>query len=706
MKRVALRLLLILFALLILAGAEAAMRLLWTPPLLPGEELALVAIDPFRVENGIARTSADFTGAMVTSTFLVPKPAELFRVVALGGSTTRGFPFPAEVAWPALLERRLQIMYPQRKIEVINLGGNSYGSGRILALMRAMVKYQPDLFIVATGHNEFVEDSFRAAVALQPRPLSWLRRLYLARAMKVLLPVGREREPRIVSNSDNAGELLFSPLADNTVYRVTDPQRESIMAGSAANFAEIRRLAVREEIPLLFCTVPSNLTDWPPDHDPARPAPFAQRAQWEKLWEEGRELVARQDLAAALQPFIAASRLWEGNAEFSYEFAQLLLHSGELAAARPWLVRARDLDPSPVRATTAMQGLLRQAATGRGVYFVDLAARFDEMVFAGRNIWELVVDYVHPSPQGHLEIAAIVAESVAKIQPGWGEPATAADFDRAERERSRPLLMGGSPDLFFVRGEVFERKGLFSRAAEMYRLSIEKGNRGPQDLNKLAMVLAKGGDLPAAIEVAKSLNADHPDWDRSALLLGYLYEESGQAGVAADWYQRAIAAGRREIELYSSTVRMLFTSGQGGKALQLLEEGMTLYPDNCQLTSQLGMMLESRGDLSRAEAGYRQLLAKDPSCQPVWEGLGLVLMNQSRWQEAADVFHSALRQKNPLPFHHLNLGVIYSQGLGERERAAEEYRTFLALQPEQWEMVPPSFRPGLSRKAGMKSRGE
>ncbi len=42
--------------------------------------------------------------------------------------------------------------------EVINAGGISYASYRVAHLMEELVNYQPDLFIIYTGHNEFLEE--------------------------------------------------------------------------------------------------------------------------------------------------------------------------------------------------------------------------------------------------------------------------------------------------------------------------------------------------------------------------------------------------------------------------------------------------------------------------------------------------------------------------------------------------------------------
>ena len=44
-----------------------------------------------------------------------------------------------------------------RDWEVINVGAISYASYRTAGLMEELAQYEPDLFIVYTGHNEFLE---------------------------------------------------------------------------------------------------------------------------------------------------------------------------------------------------------------------------------------------------------------------------------------------------------------------------------------------------------------------------------------------------------------------------------------------------------------------------------------------------------------------------------------------------------------------
>ncbi len=85
------------------------------------------------------------------------KPPDTFRIVCLGGSATYGRPFFDHTSFPGWLRAFLPRADPTRKWEVINAGAISYASYRIKGLMAELSRFEPDLFIVYTGENEFLE---------------------------------------------------------------------------------------------------------------------------------------------------------------------------------------------------------------------------------------------------------------------------------------------------------------------------------------------------------------------------------------------------------------------------------------------------------------------------------------------------------------------------------------------------------------------
>ena len=110
----------------------------------------------------------------VKESFPVEKEDGVFRVFCLGGSTVQGRPWSIETAFPAWLELSLQAAAPERRWEVVNCGGVSYASYRLTHVLKEVLRYQPDLILLCTGHNEFLEDLTYGAQ--KNAPLTMVRR--------------------------------------------------------------------------------------------------------------------------------------------------------------------------------------------------------------------------------------------------------------------------------------------------------------------------------------------------------------------------------------------------------------------------------------------------------------------------------------------------------------------------------------------------
>ena len=90
--------------------------------------------------------------------FAKHKPENTFRVFCLGGSTTFGRPYDDRTSYVGWLRELLPLADVKQQWEVINAGGISYASYRVASVMDELLQYSPDLFIIYTGHNEFLEE--------------------------------------------------------------------------------------------------------------------------------------------------------------------------------------------------------------------------------------------------------------------------------------------------------------------------------------------------------------------------------------------------------------------------------------------------------------------------------------------------------------------------------------------------------------------
>ncbi|KAA0222803.1 SGNH/GDSL hydrolase family protein [candidate division KSB1 bacterium] len=87
--------------------------------------------------------------------FAYTKPSNGLRVFCLGGSTMASFPYELHARVSSLLQDRLQLMYPDKTVEVINAGMAAINSYAVVEFARELAQYEPDLFVMYLGHNEF-----------------------------------------------------------------------------------------------------------------------------------------------------------------------------------------------------------------------------------------------------------------------------------------------------------------------------------------------------------------------------------------------------------------------------------------------------------------------------------------------------------------------------------------------------------------------
>jgi Trypsin-like peptidase domain/Tetratricopeptide repeat/TPR repeat len=151
------------------------------------------------------------------------------------------------------------------------------------------------------------------------------------------------------------------------------------------------------------------------------------------------------------------------------------------------------------------------------------------------------------------------------------------------------------------------------------------------------------------------------------------------------------------------------------KKLTLYRTAVELDPALPEAHYNLALTLEKLGQLSPAEAEYRQTLQLRPGYSPAALNLGAMLYGAMRYREAIDVYREALphdprsdalrnnlaeayrasgdrdgarrefeallRQNPGYAPAHYGLAVLYDDDHGDRRRAADHYRRYLALAP-------------------------
>ncbi len=342
-------------------------------------------------------------GQMGEHFFVEPAPANRYRVVFVGASTVQGFPHPRRLSAASFLQAMLADAWPEREVEVINLGITSIASFAVAQVVEDALVLSPDLVVVYTGHNEFYG---LYGAGRHQRLQYFLRQLHLTHLVDRLLGGIRAR---------NEPTDLIKMAALRGEVPLHGPGRATAEQNLRDNLRRVSRLCARAQVPLVLCTIAANDAGFAPVG--STEGGEAWKAQVEpaaRLLTRG--YIAPEDAEDALQQLEQAAALASEHAWLCYLQGRALERLGRDAQAQRAFRKARDLDTMPWRAPTAHNAVIRAVAKEHGAALADVEAAFAAVAPAPGVGWEWMADHVHFSVAGQALLAQTILHSVAQLQ--------------------------------------------------------------------------------------------------------------------------------------------------------------------------------------------------------------------------------------------------------------------------------------------------
>jgi tetratricopeptide (TPR) repeat protein len=393
--------------------------------------------------------------------FSATKPAGEFRIFVFGGSTVQGNPFSIETSFPSYLQIALENADPDRPWKVVNCGGVSYASYRLVPIMQECLAYEPDLFIFCEGHNEFLEKVSYAAVREAPAAVSTtfglLNRL---RTFRLLRSGVLSFSAPAASSNDSESPTAVRPvlptdvdtLLDHdggfAVYHRNDSHAASVVSHFRSNLQRMVDLCQQNSVPLLFILPPSNLSDCPPfKPEFSDSLSESDRGRIADLLQQARK-ASTSRLTEAIKMAEAATRIDPRYALAWYELGHLQFAAHDFTAAERSFRRARDEDTCPLRMTTSLEAAMQQVVEENRLPFLNAHELLQANTTNGIVGNNVVVDHVHPSFRGHEDIAVAIAKRMfsdqiaTTVNPNWIEAT-----HQACQQRLQSL-----DNLYFLRG--------------------------------------------------------------------------------------------------------------------------------------------------------------------------------------------------------------------------------------------------------------
>ncbi len=381
------------------------------------------------------------------------KAANCKRIFALGGSTTQGEPYGPPTAFPEWLRINLEQTDPNHQYEVINCGGLSYASYRVLPILREVLEYSPDLILVYTGQNEFLEarelSGWRnvpksiariGSAATHLQTIRWIRSLNANETTKPTTASATRLQSEVDALLDYQGGLAK--------YERSNLEHSGITASFRWNIEQMIVACRDRNIPIAFVVPTVNLKDCPPFKVELDPQ-LNRKAKDEirSLWMQVENAPSNPDQARHSALEILA--IDPEHAGAHYYIGQQALAAHDWEAAKKHLTAAKEFDVCPLRATIAIQNVVREACGLQNIPCVDADLFFQSKSpnqIVGR---EWLIDHIHPTIEGHQILGEAICEKLR--DDGWlraRDPISADTRTHAYRQHISSI-----GEDYFIRGK-------------------------------------------------------------------------------------------------------------------------------------------------------------------------------------------------------------------------------------------------------------
>lgn len=518
-------------------------------------------------------------------TFIDPKPARTVRIFCPGESTTYGHPYHDPTSFSGWLRELLPAAAPATQWDVINAGGISYASYRLAAMMQELVRYQPDVFIVYVGHNEFLEARTYAELRAAPAWRRELTNLALhSRMAEVLLDLRDRVAPPAGQLAGEVSTILDQSIGPSAYHR-DEAQQRAIVEHYRLNLRRIIALARNAGAEVILVLPASSLRDCTPfKSQPSDGLPDAQAREAHARRTAGVADLRTHAIADAVSNLTEAVRIDPHHAQGQYALAESLDAAGRSEEARSHYIKARDEDIVPVRAVSPILAAVREIAALEHVPLVDYPALLETDARARGRPDSLpgadqFLDHVHPT----IDANRILAEAL---------------IDVLRRQGRAPATAVITPE---IRAQVTRR--------------IEGGlDRHEQGLalRNVAKVLSWAGKSDDAARTAGQALDFLGDDAECHFIMALAAQESGDWAEAEQGYRRAV-------ELDPDYMKAIHNRGITLAHLDRLDEAVALYhhvievaPDHATVHYNLGRALYRLGEDDAALAAFDDCVRRDP----------------------------------------------------------------------------------------------
>lgn len=301
--------------------------------------------------------------------FDIVKKSNTFRIFILGESSAAGWPYVPNASFPRHLKRKLELLYPENNIEVINLGISAINTYTLRDFTKGIVEMEPDLVLIYTGHNEY----YGALGVGSSVNLGYSRKLVnfyisirdyktvqfiqnIISSIMGLFKSSAEKEEK------ENGTLMSRMIGESLIPYESDLYNYGIDQFTG-NMDDILKMLTDKNIPVIIGNLTCNIKD--------------------------------------LKPFVSVKEGKYPPAEEVFQEANKLYGSGEIEKAKSLYLKAKELDALRFRAPQKINDAIFQLSQKYKIPFVNIDSVFRSWSKDGLVGNNLMVDHLHPNIEGY-----------------------------------------------------------------------------------------------------------------------------------------------------------------------------------------------------------------------------------------------------------------------------------------------------------------
>jgi len=328
-----------------------------------------------------------------------------FNIYYFGGSSMIGEPYAPEISIPKLIEYMLDDEVDTKKIVSVNLGMSGKDFDFVLQMLKVILEgkdiFKPSLFVVYSGHNEFLKYHDNMGFAISNKPVKSIddiakKSSVINRLLKIFKTYRLEIDERT---------YFDKPLFEKEKYF-------EVIHGYCNRLNEAANLASNDKIPLIISTVAANYSDWDPNRSVFE-GNKANQDNFLKIMLKGMNAEKRHNLIKAAEFYSKALFLCPSFAETYYRIGKAYESLGKYDKAWESYLRAVDNDMMPLRAMTIQNDYIR--SMGRVAYIVDAVNYLKSHSNNGLIGFNFFIEGHHPNIQGYILISEAVSHKIKDI---------------------------------------------------------------------------------------------------------------------------------------------------------------------------------------------------------------------------------------------------------------------------------------------------